>query len=301
VRMTKNNIYGNTNGVSSDTLSAPGHPGFPADGMQIDKNYIYSNNLNLYRANPPVKPLVPMPIGTGIVWPGMNGGVVKDNWIFDNWRHGTVLTAVPDLLAGDPEGNVDRAIHCTLVTNMISSTSCGNEYVGNHMGQVPPGFKAHPALTKFGNRTGLRSGMDGDPLPNGVDFWWDEFPTNNGNCWHGNTGSDGTSTSVTGPGVGDPLLTPPLPSNCSSSLGLGDVVKEAVLVDCSMWSRGNTADDHPLCYWFQMPAQPGTAAAASQDRQWAKTAKSYAASQESAPLRDRLDDIAETAFTERHR
>ena len=144
VRMTKNNIYGNTNGISSDTLSAPGHPGFPADGMQVDKNYIYSNNLNLYTDNPPVKPLVPMPIGTGIVWPGMNGGKVKDNWIFDNWRHGTVLAAVPDALIGEPEGNVDRAIHCTLVTNLVASTSCGNEYCGQPHGPGAPGLQAAP-------------------------------------------------------------------------------------------------------------------------------------------------------------
>ena len=297
VRITKNNIYGNTNGISSDTLSAGGHPGFPADGMKIDNNLIYSNNLNLYTDDPPVDPLVPMPIGTGIVWPGMNDGEVSNNWIFDNWRHGTVLTAVPDALAGEAEGNVDSGIHCTILGTPISSTSCGNRYFGNRMGQAPPDFKRHPQLTKFGNKTGVDG--DGRTLPNGVDFWWDEFPTNTGNCWYDNTGSDGTAGSVTGPGIGDPLLTPPLPSNCSSSVGLGDVVKEAVLVDCSMWSRGNTSDEHPLCYWFRMPAQPGTAAAASQNRQMTRAAKEYAASPEADQLQERLDAIGGTAFDRR--
>ena len=48
VRITRNHIYGNMTGISSDTLSAAGHPGFPADSSEIDHNYIYSNNLDLY-------------------------------------------------------------------------------------------------------------------------------------------------------------------------------------------------------------------------------------------------------------
>ena len=294
VRITKNNIYGNTNGISSDSLSSAGHPGFPADGMKIDRNKIYSNNLNLYTADPPVDPLVPMPIGTGIVWPGMNDGTVEKNWIFDNWRHGTVLAAVPDQVAGEPEGNVDREIHCA--QNLLASTSCGNQYIDNRMGQVPPGFKRHPALSKFGNRSAIGTSQT---LPNGVDFWWDEFPGNTGNCWRGNTGADGTASSITGPGVGDPLLTPPLPANCGTSIGAGDVVKEAVLLDCAMWERGNTGDDHPLCYWFDMPARPGTSAATAQERQFAKAAEAYAESPDSDALRQRLQELGGTAFSDR--
>ncbi len=294
VRLTKNNIYGNTNGISSDTLSAPGHPGFPADGMKIDRNKIYSNNLNLYTADPPVDPLVPMPIGTGIVWPGMNDGTVEKNWIFDNWRHGTVLVAVPDQVAGEPDGNVDREIHCA--QNLLASTSCGNQYIDNRMGQVPPGFKRHPALSKFGNRSAIGTSQT---LPNGVDFWWDEFPGNTGNCWTGNTGPDGTGGSITGPGLGDPVVTPPLPSNCATSVGTGDVVKEAVLLDCAMWERGNTGDDHPLCYWFDMPARPGTSAATAQERQFARAAESYAESPDSDALRQRLQELGGTAFSDR--
>ena len=48
VRITRNHIYGNMTGISSDTLSAAGHPGFPADSSEIDHNYIYANNLDLY-------------------------------------------------------------------------------------------------------------------------------------------------------------------------------------------------------------------------------------------------------------
>ena len=83
-------------GISSDTLSAAGHPGFPADSSEIDHNYIYSNNLDLYADHPPVDPLVAVPIGTGIIYAGMNDARVHDNWIFDNWRDGAMLFAVPD-------------------------------------------------------------------------------------------------------------------------------------------------------------------------------------------------------------
>ena len=54
VRITDNHIYGNSTGISSDTLSAAGHPGFPADSSEIDHNLIYSNNLDLYRDDAPV-------------------------------------------------------------------------------------------------------------------------------------------------------------------------------------------------------------------------------------------------------
>ncbi len=86
VRITRNHVYGNMTGISSDTLSAAGHPGFPGDSSEIDNNFIYSNNLNLFVADPPVDPLVGVPIGTGILYAGMNDARVHDNWIFDNWR-----------------------------------------------------------------------------------------------------------------------------------------------------------------------------------------------------------------------
>ena len=82
----ENHIYGNITGIASDTLSSAGHPGFPADYSQIDHNLIYSNNLDLYVDNPPVEPLVPVPLGTGIIYAGMNDARVHDNHIFDNWR-----------------------------------------------------------------------------------------------------------------------------------------------------------------------------------------------------------------------
>jgi hypothetical protein len=289
VRITDNHIYGNTNGISSDTLSAPGHPGYPADGMLIDNNLIYSNNLDLYGVEPPpVEPLVPMPIGTGIVWPGMNGGVVRNNRIFDNWRHGAVLLAVPDAVAGEPEGNIDPAVHC-LVTN-ASSTSCRNRYYGNVMGRPPHGFRFNDAINMFGNRHGREGSAS---LPNGVDFWWDEFTGNNGNCWFGNTGADGTMDSITGSGQGVPPEL--LPEDCDTSVGQGDPVKEAVLLDCSLYERGDTPGDHPLCYWFRMPPQPGSAQARAERRQMERQAEAFRRSPRGRELKRRMDALAGAA------
>jgi Right handed beta helix region len=294
VRITENHIYGNTTGIASDTLSAPGHPGFPADGMQIDNNLIYSNNLDLYGSNPPITPLVPLPIGTAVIWPGMNGAKMVRNWIFDNWRHGALLAAVPDQVAGEPEGNVDAQVHCTHTA--LSTTSCANRFQDNVMGRVPPGFTWPTAIGKFGNKSGDRGART---LPNGVDFWWDEFAGNNGNCWSGNTGPDGTAASVTGSGMGMPP--DPLPSDCSSSMGTGDVVKEGVLVDCVTWAELKGDGAYPLCYWFRMPERPGSEAAASERRAWARTARAFATSPEGLALGAKLREAgAAGAFARRH-
>jgi hypothetical protein len=294
VRMTENHIYGNTAGISSDTLSAGGHPGYPADGMQVDNNFIYSNNLDLYGTNPAITPLVPMPIGTGIVWPGMNGGKVIRNWIFDNWRHGTLLAAVPDALAGSPEGNVDPQVHCTNTTP--ASTSCANKYEENVMGRVPPGFTWPTAIAKFGNRHGSTSAT---VLPNGVDFWWDEFPGNNGNCWVGNTGTDNTPGSVTG--SGDGMAPDSLPSDCASSTGTGDVVKEGVLADCVTWYEFKGDGAYPFCYWFTMPAQPGSPGARRDQLAWERVARAFAASPDGRALSRKLDSYGTSPqFANRH-
>ena len=152
VRITDNHIYGNGGGIASDTLSSAGHPGFPADSSEIDNNYIYSNNLNLFQPGAPVKPLVTTPVGTGILYAGMNDAKVHDNWIFDNWRDGVMLLAVPDALVkgGGAEGDVFPGVSCPGAPANKLSTSCGNRFYNNKMGQVPPGFKFPREVDQFG-------------------------------------------------------------------------------------------------------------------------------------------------------
>ena len=170
VRITNNHIYGNTTGIASDTLSSAGHPGFPADNSEIDHNLIYSNNLDLYVDNPPVKPLVPVPIGTGIIYAGMNDARVNDNWFFDNWRNGAMLFAVPDALtsAGGAEGDVIPGVSCPGAPDNGISTSCGNHFFNNSMGRSPRAASA--SRRRSTSSASARASGSSRVMPNGVDF-----------------------------------------------------------------------------------------------------------------------------------
>ena len=283
VRITENHIYGNTTGIASDTLSSAGHPGFPADYSRIDHNRIYSNNLNLYVDNPPVEPLVPVPIGTGILYAGMNDASVNSNYIFDNWRNGTMLIAVPDALTsgGGAEGNVNPGISCPGAPDNGVSTSCGNQYFANRMGQPPPGFNFPAAVSLFGND---HSGGPG-PHPNGNDFWWDEFSGNTGNCWFNNLGSDGTAGSITGPGAGSPPDL--LPSNCDTSVGGGDPAKTAYLIDCS-----DGPDETGPCDWWDPAPQPESSAAELEAAQRKRAFRKFAQTEQAQELLERMESFA---------
>jgi len=280
IRITENEVYGNGAGLSTDTISAAGHPGFPADSVEIDHNNIYSNNLDLYEENPPVEPVVGLlPSGVGVFWAGHNNGSVHHNNIFDNWRWGTFLAAIPDGLT-DPEGNVNPGISCK---NPQLTTSCGNEYFNNNMGVAPPGFTPSSAITMFGNKTGGDSGS----LPNGTDFWWDEQGTNTGNCWFDNTGSDGTAASVTGSGAGDG--NDALPANCATSVGTGDTVKSSYLVSCFLAREGELPPER--CDWFDLPPQPESQAANRAQRRWRQGAEAYLETERAAELETQIDEL----------
>ena len=293
VRITRNHIYGNMTGISSDTLSAAGHPGFPADSSEIDHNYIYANNLDLYTDRAPVAPLVPAPIGTGIIYPGMNDARVHHNWIFDNWRDGAMLFAIPDSLTngGGAEGDIFPGVSCPGAPANGLSTSCGNRFFRNRVGRAPKGFRFPAAVEMFGNvhTPGARP-----KKPNGNDFWWGElFSTNTGNCWFGNTGSDGTAASVTGPGNAGRLpgeMPQALPSNCATSVGNDDVAKLAYLVECS---NGPDDDTGPTdCDWWTRPARPGSPAARTTVlARAAAAAQAFERSSEADALRKRLAEL----------
>jgi hypothetical protein len=293
VRITRNQIYGNTTGISSDTLSAAGHPGFPADSSEIDHNLIYSNNLDLYTDDPPVDPLVPVPIGTGIIYAGMNDADVHDNWIFDNWRNGAMLFSVPDSFTsgGGAEGDIFPGVSCPGAPANGLSTSCGNRYHDNNVGRAPSGFRFPDAIAMFGN---AYAHDDARPKkPNGTDFWWGEFfSTNIGNCWFANTGVDRTAATVTGPGdAGGIPGQPPqvLPSDCATSVGNNDVAKLAYLIDCG---EGPDDETGPAdCDWWTLPPKPGSAAAASARNAAAAAAHAYEDSPEADALRKRVAEL----------
>ena len=293
VRITHNHIYGNSTGISSDTLSAAGHPGFPADSSEIDHNLIYSNNLDLYRDDAPVDILVPVPIGTGVFYPGMNDAKVHDNWIFDNWGNGTMLFPVPDALTngGGAEGDIFPGISCPGAPENGISTSCGNRYHDNHVGRAPNGFRFPSEIGKFGN---VYAHDDARPKkPNGTDFWWSEFfAINTGNCWFDNTGTDGTAASVTGPGDAGRLPgSPPqvLPSDCDTSVGNNDLAKFSYLLECS---NGPDDDTGPTdCDWWQTPAPPGKPASAKQRSTARRAEAALLSSPEIERLRQRIAEL----------
>jgi hypothetical protein len=291
VRITDNHVYGNTTGISSDTLSAGGHPGFPADSSEIDHNYIYSNNLNLYVDDPPVESVVGVPIGVGVIYPGMNDARVHDNWIFDNWRNGTMLFAVPDAFVnGAPEGSINPGISCPTAAAGVS-TSCNNQYFDNRMGQVPPGFRFPKALDMFGAPHGTGPG----PLPNGTDFWWAAWTGNTDNCWFDNTGSDGTADSITSDPPRDPLAAAPndpLFESCDNTVSVLDGTKYTILIDC-----GEGPDDETGaldCDWWRAPPQPASAAAVHERQQLERAAERFAASEEAERLRERAAELTGT-------
>ena len=272
-----NNFYGNTAGIATDSFYAGGHPGFPQSGAVFEKNKIYSNNFDDYHypdgypEDRKVESAVGVPIGTGILIAGGNDDVVRGNRIYDNWRRGAMLLAVPDAISCPPGEKT-----CTPANP--SSTSYDNRFFDNSMGRTP----------------------SGKPNPNGVDFWWDEFPSATGNCWYANSGPDGTGSSWTGdpqrfsqPGMSAPHY---LPEDCGTSLGYGNPEKEAVLVNCAEASTGDTS-----CEWYAKPGRPGTKAAARYDDRQARRARQILASQRlAAPACSLVGSTLSCArFTER--
>jgi hypothetical protein len=248
-----NNWWDNATGIATDSFYAGGHPGFPQDSAVFENNRIWSNNFDVYGPKSDVKSATPVPIGVGILIGGGDDNIVRGNWIWDNWRRGTMLLAVPDAISC--LGDVTTP-HC--VPQHVSQTSERNHYVDNNMSRTP----------------------DGKPAPNGVDFWWDEFPGNQGNCWYSNRGVDGSDGSITAdppmPPVSGTSLPKFLPMDCGTSMGAGDAKKEGMLMGClAAVGSGNWSPD--VCDWFAAPAKPGSAAAKQQAAKFDALSQRYAA------------------------
>jgi hypothetical protein len=244
VRYVDNNIYDNASGFVTDSFYAGGHPGYPQDSTVWEGNRVYSNNFNVYGPKSDVKSAVPVPIGVGMVIGGGDDNITRNNFIYDNWRRGTMLIAVPDVVSCAPNADAG-APPCA--PKGLATTSNRNRYYNNVMGRSP----------------------EGKVMPNGVDFWWDEFPTNSGNCWYSNLGSDGKTSSITSdpppPPVEGTSVPRFLPQDCDSpaTVGTGSPLKEAVLVACVVGFEQNSYDA-TVCDWFAPPAKPGTAEAERQ-------------------------------------
>lgn len=206
-RVVRNNFYDNSTGITTDSFFAGGHPGYPQDSAVFDNNNIYSNNFNSYEAGSDVEPRVPVPVGVGIMIAGGNGNEIRGNRMWDNWRRGTMLFHVPDALSN---------------SSGMNSVSHRNRQHENVMGRAP----------------------NGDRVPNGVDFWWDDAPQQEDNCWFDN---------------GEVTSSPPapiLPSNCeNTSIGASYPMQSAELLACAGAIASNSYDAN-VCPWFRTPPKP---------------------------------------------
>jgi Right handed beta helix region len=175
-----NDFHDNATGIATDSLF-PGHPGLPQDHARWNRNRIYSNNSNWYTefvdtgvCDKPMEqrgymdgtvcPVVPTPVGTGVLIAGGNYDSTDHNWIYDNWRYGTMQFWVPAPLRDDYD------------PSHLYDTSNHNHTFENHMGIDPAGHER----------------------PNGMDHWWDDQGV--GNCWEDNHyGSAGKTDNFTTP------------------------------------------------------------------------------------------------------
>lgn len=157
-------FHHNATGLTTDSF-AQGHPGMPQECFRWEDNEIYSNNENYFSAENqqrckdepfherPKKLVCPnfqTAVGTGILIGGGNRDLLKDNFIYDNWRWGMTSFVVPAAARDDNDPS-----HQT-------DTGIGNVTADNH----------------FGVR------RDGTVDPNGLDVWWDG--AGSANCWQGN-------------------------------------------------------------------------------------------------------------------
>ena len=169
-----NRFYNNATGIATDSLF-PGHPGMPQDHARWSENKIYSNNENYYTryvdtgvCEKPIPergymkgvvcPVIPTPVGTGVLIAGGNFNSTDNNYIYDNWRYGTMQFWVPAPLRDEYD------------PSKLYDTSNHNRTVGNTFGLTPKGKVKH----------------------NGMDHWWDD--QGDGNCWEDNTSSWGEPT-----------------------------------------------------------------------------------------------------------
>jgi hypothetical protein len=227
-----NDFFKNSAGVTVDSVF-PNHPGLPQNHGWFENNRIFSNNVNYYEkylysgkcdAKPAkrgyrkgtVCPVVPAPVGTGMLIAGGSYNFVRNNAVYDNWRAGFMQFGVPAAIREevDPTKQFD--------------TSHFNFYVDNRLG--------------FGPR--------GEKLPNGIDVWWDD--QGEGNCWQGNLSANDEITSNTlYPGG-----LPDCDSGGSALNPFNPVKQAPLVPCATYDRDDPLFRDPPGCGWFQTPDKP---------------------------------------------
>jgi hypothetical protein len=224
-------FFNNATGLTTDSFAA-GHPGMPQRCAKWQGNEIYDNNNALFSndrdkycqthafASPERDPKIVCPQfqtaeGTGALIGGGTNDLLIGNRVWGNRRGGFVSFGVPAAIRGE----TDPAKQ--------SDTSNGNRFINNKMGVKPDG-------------TVSPNGNDPNFSTHG-DFWWDEQGA--GNCWEGNTGPGGKTTSV-------PATLPSCPGSSVTLPGRPTALPS--IATCATWDPG-TRPDPPGCDWFEMP------------------------------------------------
>ncbi len=227
-----NDFFNNSTGIATDSLF-PDHPGLPQDHARWNNNRIYSNNENYYEryvdtgicAKPmeergymkgTVCPVIPTPVGTGVLIAGGNFNSTDHNLIYDNWRYGTMQFWVPSPLRDEYD------------PSKLYDTSNGNRTFANTLGIRPNGSIAH----------------------NGMDHWWDDQGV--GNCWEDNTSSrEGgpTDNFLVDPGPCEDGGSQFLP-------GTSAVKDAGFLSCSQYDRNDPTWRHPPECNWFESPEKP---------------------------------------------
>ncbi|HSE08509.1 MAG TPA: right-handed parallel beta-helix repeat-containing protein [Nocardioidaceae bacterium] len=227
-----NRFFKNATGIATDSLF-PGHPGLPQDHARWNDNLIYSNNQNYYKryvdtgvcAKPmeergymkgTVCPVIPTPVGTGVLIAGGNYNSTDNNHIFDNWRYGTMQFWVPAPLRDEYD------------PSKLYDTSNHNRAFQNSMGIRPDGSVAH----------------------NGLDHWWDDQGV--GNCWEDNTSSREGGVPTTNFTV-DPG---PCADGGSQFVPGAPVKDAGFLSCSQYDRSDPTWRHPPECEWFESPEKP---------------------------------------------
>ncbi|MPZ26397.1 MAG: hypothetical protein GEV12_08060 [Micromonosporaceae bacterium] len=184
----------NAAGVATDS-AFPDHPGMPQNHALFERNVIGDNNQDYYRyvrdgtclkpyeqrgyEDGVVCPAVGLPAGTGVINPGGNYNIWRDNWVYGHDYAGFLTSWVPGFVRGDGGWSAQF------------DTSHHNRYLGNRMGLTP----------------------DGAASPNRLDFWWDG--QGRGHCWQAasgaGAGAGGSAEPRTLPACGSDQLPAGLP------------------------------------------------------------------------------------------
>lgn len=208
-----NEFSGNSTGAMLD--SATKAAGMPQNHAMFVANQVFGNNADPYNGCAKRCPAQAVPVGTGMLLAGGDENTYAGNFIYDNWRYGVAQYWVPASRRGEYDPAKQR------------DTSHGNRYVGNLMGITPAG----------------------KPLPNGLDFWWDE--QGDRNCWQSNASSWGVPR--TDPATLPTCDRPPPPGPFAQQ---GNPAKTTIVSACSAYAgKGREPNG---CTWLARPQRPAS-------------------------------------------